>query len=149
MWFTNKEQAEAFTRSAGLVPAHVGSKVLSATERIYKFGRQQYHLVHEGLVLAWIDVVISPTIPVNDFNVNRLTVRYDDSGVPIFESFGPEDVDTLMEAIIHKKAEMLSDYLPIVRSEPFHDRRIKGNYLDHRWTVTYNEITIPNDADYK
>jgi nicotinamide mononucleotide adenylyltransferase len=132
LWFTNKEQAEAFTRSAGLVPVHVGSSCLRATEEFYKFGREQYHLVRDDVVLAWIDVVISPTIPVNDFNVNRLTVRYDESGIPIFESFGSEDVNTLMDAILHKKVEMLPDYLPIIRSNPFHYRRIKENYLDHR-----------------
>ena len=151
LWFLNKDNVDAFIRAMGadLVPAHVGSGTLNVTERIYKFAREQYHLVKDGVTMAWIDVVISPTIPVNDFNVNTLTVRYTNSGAQIFESFGSDGIDTLIDAIHDRKAVMLPDYIPLLCNNGYslvHSDRIKQNYLDHQWTITYGDLTVPSDA---
>jgi hypothetical protein len=153
LWFQTKEKATAFIQAMGadLIPAHVGSGTLNVTEQIYKFGREQYHLIKDGVMMAWIDVVISATIPVNDFNVNTLTARYTNSGAQIFESFGTDGIDTLIDAIHDKKAVMLPDYKLLFSGGYglIHSDRIKRNYLDHKWIVTYKDQIIPGDANLR
>jgi hypothetical protein len=152
LWFQTKEQVDAFIQAMGsnLIPGPFGSGAVKVTEQIYHFGREQYHLIKDNVVMAWIDVVISTTIPVNDFNVNTLTVRYTNSGAQIFESFGSEGIDTLIDAIHDKKVVMLPDYVPFLSMNGYsliHSDRIKKNYLDHNWIVTYKDLIIPPNAN--
>lgn len=64
--------------------------------------------------MAWFNLILSPTCPVNDFNVNQPTYLYNFiTAAPKAESFGDKSTTTLIESIRNKRATMLSCYINI------------------------------------
>ncbi len=74
LWFKNDEDATAFITAMGsmLRPNPIYNITDSSIE--YPFIRKQYHVITGETILFWIDIIISETLPVNDFEIN--TVRF-------------------------------------------------------------------------
>ena len=134
IWFTSQENAKAFVCEMGR-----DLKLMIDVQpenTVYKFQRQQYYLYKYDTCVAWIDVVVSETIPVNDFNINRLTCCYTQK-TKQFESYGPENKLALMDAIKNKCATMLPEYEEFLSGQyrSCHVQRLNRIYLQRGWNV--------------
>lgn len=145
VWFSTQTDADNFVKEMGssfVEGPFAFNAVAPVTPGVnYPFTRKQYHLYQHGTCVGWIDVIVSSTIPVNDFNVNRLTYLYSPgNNPPKAESFGDESSSTLIESIRNKRATMLPGYINILTgpqqtSEP-HLRRIQRIFLDKGWNIS-------------
>lgn len=156
IWFTNQNSADSFVREMGSSLIQMDKFAIEKNDVGYKFGRKQYHLFKYGTCVAWIDVIVSDKIPVNDFNVNRLTALYRD-GELVFESFGEESTSTLIGSIVCKQAVILPEYVKILTfpsspspSHPssIHFNRLNRIYLSNGWSISCL-TEIPDSPDIK
>ena len=157
IWFTTQEDADIFIENVGvflknldidfklsssgsLVPGEKNYKEFDGAHILYKFGRLQYHLIHNKFLITWIDIIVSKTIPVDDFNVNCLTYCYQD-GNKIPKSFGNESTEQLIKAISDKHATMLLTYVKKLISYPKYEwnfvKRINNNFIKKGWLISY------------
>jgi hypothetical protein len=145
IWFKSHQNAEAFIGEMG--KSFVKHKGISVSHNIYPgaFQRDQYHLVKSGECLAWIDVIVSPTIPVNDFDVNEVTYELNPENKWVTSA-----PDRLVKQIRDKRATMLSSYEDLFstlktthdssheddpRCQFFHQKRINRIFISKGWTV--------------
>ena len=135
LWFQTQAAADAFVAEMGAKFVEAHSFNIAPGNPIYKFARKQYHLREDGICVAWIDVIVSDKLPVNDFNVNELTVIYR-NGTACIE----DPTRTLVDAIQAKRARMLPEYVEILKSNDYgrsnaHIQRFNNIYLNQGWTV--------------
>ena len=135
LWFRTRDAADAFVAEMGASFREATGFAIAPGNPIYKFSRKQYHLIKDGICVAWIDVIVSDTLPVNDFNVNELTVCYC-NGTACIE----DPTRTLIDAIQAKRARMLPEYVQILKSNNYglaqaHRSRFYRIYLSQGWTI--------------
>jgi hypothetical protein len=124
IWFQTQKSADAFVKDMGSSFIEESIFASDPANLDYEFTRKQYHLYQHDTCIAWFDIIVSKTIPVNDFNVNKLTYLYkEDSSTPIPESFGDESTTTLINAIHNKHVIILPEYVNILMGR---DRRGRG-----------------------
>lgn len=76
--------------------------------------RNQYHLFHNGLCIAWINVVVSRTVPVDDFDVNMLFYSGRSFADPIWgidEDATKYTIDELLDKLARGKMGMLGTFV--------------------------------------
>src|SRR5579871_5182742 len=71
IWFRTQNDADSFVKEAGLI-----SNTDIDPSVVYPFIYQKYYLYRHGTCIAFVDVIISETIPVNDFHINKLVYFY-------------------------------------------------------------------------
>lgn len=113
IWFTNEIHAENFVEDVGsdLLPNNM---VVSNDSKVYKFGRQQYNLYSNGTCIAWIDVVVSSTVPVDDFDVNKLCYNGHLLTGPVWSvgyDTNADLVNELLEQLKERRMTMLDSYV--------------------------------------
>jgi len=152
IWFQTQDAADSFIKEMGL--SLVESIPAFSVEGVqYNFTRKQYYLYQYGTCIAWIDVIVSERIPVNDFNVNKLTYIYAPSpSNPSAKSFGDESVTTLIEAIHKKHATMLPEYINLLlNNTPMANKRLEriNRIFFHKgWTISCL-TQIPQNVDLR
>lgn len=139
LWFSNGSACAKFLE-------RMGDRLKIVTDfpvesDLYEFERQQYHLFSHGTCLAWVDVVVSKTFPVNDFDINYLIYR-NRNGLGTFGTFSEVPVSKLMDRINSKTVRILPGYVKIITdgSNPnshVHQRRVQERYLKRGWKVFY------------
>ncbi|CAH6419265.1 Hypothetical protein HVR_LOCUS465 [uncultured virus] len=136
VWFKTQQSADTFIAEMGCSFKQMSSfDVPQSGNRMYRFGRRQYHLSQHNTCIAFIDVIVNETIPVNDFNVNCLGCHYFGGSID-FHSFCDETVDDLVTGILTKNIIMLTSYISVINNDEYvHVRRVRCRYLDRGWTI--------------
>lgn len=103
-----------------------------------------------GDKLIYVDLVVSPTFPVTDFDVNTLVWN------PLTRkiiSQGSGSVTEILQNILEKKAEVENKYEKILFSSDHHSdkanaakKRVQRRFLDKGWTLTINNKPILIDV---
>lgn len=153
IWFTCQSDADAFVSLMGSCFRKFDG--VSVTEGVYpgSFSRNQYHLIKFDTRLAWFDIVVSPNLPVNDFDVNEVTytLESDDKWVTTASS-------RLIEQIRNKHAVMLPSYQAMIdkldhkvsssKDSPYcklyYQERIKRIFTSKGWKVTVPTVLSEN-----
>lgn len=147
IWFTKQEDANIFIKDVTFFLSLLNNDYkffkknnssFEAGTVHYTFGREQYHLYLNNQFISFVDIVVSETIPVDDFDVNRLTTLYNNDKM-IF--YGSEVLFTdLINQIKNKQVTMLDSYVERILLDKFPKqvfiKRINDNYLSKGWTVT-------------
>lgn len=109
IWFQKDEDASNFVYD--LNERLEVSRIDNANKHEkYPFTRRQYDLYQFKTLIAFIDVIVSEKMPVDDFNVNCLTAKYVNDNI-VFESWSQESPETLIDMILRKKAIMFPQYI--------------------------------------
>lgn len=142
LWFKDQDDAEQFVYHMG--KGFVKSPV-EVTKDAYPgaFKRTQYYLIKYNTCIAWFDVVVSPYVPVDDFDVNTLAYRRINDE---FVTFGSTISNNLVNQIKKKRAIMLASYTTKMSQmgcmgKYFTDRFNK--LLKQGWTI----YSINDDGD--
>jgi len=148
LWFTNQADADAFI--CYMCNLFVKFKGVDVTPYSYPgaFSRTQYHLTKFDTCLAWIDVIVSPTLPVNDFDVNEVTYSLLQNGIWITTA-----PPRLIDQIKDKHAVMLLPYQKLIdgardckisssfKFNPnykiYYMERIKRIFTNQGWKVSF------------
>ena len=145
LWFKSRTDANNFVSAMG--DSFVRFQCVSTTNGSYPgaFARNQYHLTAYDTCLAWIDVVVSPTLPVNDFDVNEVTYHIDEEG-----NWVTSAPSRLIGQINIKRAIMLLSYQELIanakdlktansKSNPlcklYYQERIKRIFTSKGWEI--------------
>jgi hypothetical protein len=126
LWFQTQDAADSFMTAAAslIVSTHTPEYNHPAGFHDYPFARRQFRLCGHDTPGAWIDVIISPDFPVDDFDINMLQGHIDPQGT-ISISCPPEyDCDTLQAKIIRKEAQMLPPYFQEMEEDRRQERRV-------------------------
>lgn len=99
-WFKTQYQADCFVNALPNL-LKLNDHDVQFQQDVYLFERKQYMFNH----FVIFDIIISPTLPVNDFDVNQLT--YNSNG---FKSYGFKDVNELCKLIDKKVMNALPSY---------------------------------------
>lgn len=151
LWFTNQLDADRFVRVMDKL--FVKFKGVDVTPDSYPgaFSRKQYHLTKFDTCLAWIDVIVSPTLPVNDFDVNEVTYSLLQNGTWITAA-----PPRLINQIKDKHAVMLFSYQKLIAEavdrksmnsefnpncKAYYSERIKRIFTNQGWTVSLPTVT--------
>ncbi len=102
-WFKTQQNADLFVFYMGDKLSKINDNDVDFQMNTYSFERRQYLLKckYENVI---IDIIVSPTLPVNDFDVNQLT--YNGS----FKSYGNKSVNDLIALIDSKGMNALPDF---------------------------------------
>ena len=113
IWFINKSDANTFVAAMGqdLREPPFGS---SDGNGLYQFDRTKYNLYCGNLCVAYIDVVVSEVLPVNDFDINKYAIQYVDNK-PLVTGLGG-----LVESHKFKLAHMLPYYFELLHNSSTH-----------------------------
>lgn len=142
VWFREQGGADSFVKAMGK-SFFLGRK--TDCPLLYKFTRQQYMFFQYDTFVANFDIIVSNELPVDDFDVNRLTYHVGDNEFIPYS--GSEAVEYIKRSIINKTATMLPEYkekLTRVREFPLHLNpdtaqihidRLKNRYLERGWTI--------------
>ena len=168
LWFRNDESANAFLvliKNKMNMLLHVEHDHLDHhSHRLYTFARTMYVLQDgHGQHISYIDIIISDTYPVNDYDVNHLTCQLKsrkDGFIFGYQGCYNDDqykilIQQKMTNIDEKKATMNPTYYhnlmvnPDVRNSNYrnwlkknHQQRLMSKYIQAGWTVTLPHHTI-------
>jgi len=155
LWFSNERNAALFLKEMGdALQVIEASMVNAGISPAYPFARKQYNYIVNNTIIGWIDVVISDDIPVDDFNVNRLTYFYNGSDKLQSHSYGPEPGYILKEYIIKKNVTVLESYQKKIRkyknNKSAQDVVIARiyKYKFEGWTISYATETSGNISTF-
>jgi len=87
--------------------------------------------------------LVSDHIPLNDFDVNALTLEYDKNSedIMIIRSFPSENADkikcNLMQAVKEKRTNITREYLKLIATSEAHFNYVYENYIVKGWKITY------------
>jgi len=139
LWFDSHKDASKFIM-------RMGNKLIKSdvkfTNGLYpdECTRQQFNLINNDTIVAWIDIIVSPKLPVNDFDVN--TVTYWLNNYSVWKTNSP---DYLITQIINKEASMLLTYKQLIDNAPdisndlqpksFYHNRINRIFTSKGWKV--------------
>ncbi len=161
LWFTSESNAKTFVKDMGRkfkIAKHDRALTEENRKVLYSWPRIQYHLYIWNICVAWVDIVVYPEFPVNDFNVNHLTFCYKIPGVVskyIWGDCANISVDgkvreestahNLQQAIIAKVAIMDRDHIDMlsdeeVKLERLH--RIRDRYINRGWMVMVGDLEL-------
>lgn len=149
LWFTSQSDADSFITEMKLM--YVGRsyfgehiKTFRPNPQLYSFDRTQYHLYMYGTCIAWFDIIISKSFPVDDFDVNFLSGLYDSNGKQL-QSENSIKKNELVDAINTKEMSILSSYVDRLLSMDgdgyVHLNRINNRYIARGWTIVFDEDT--------
>ena len=160
IWFTKQSDADEFVENVIQFAESRGNIFFSKSlcylrepgVSHYTFGRIQYGLWIEDKFVSFIDIVVSETIPVDDFNVNCLTYHYSSTG-KIPQSFSEDSTAKLIAAIATKQAYMLPSYIKKVLSGKLScnlfEQRLNRIFLSKGWKVyCLDQCLLPNPVVY-
>jgi len=146
IWFDDEKKAGLFVKDMD----KFFTIIQSCEKSIYPFGRILIAYTIYGTFITPIDIIICETIPIDDFDVNQLTVSIDELGGSTFESWGEKRPTFLMEAIKNKTATILPSYMTMIIEQSSKNEflldRMKRIFLNKGWTVRYFS-TIPIDVN--
>jgi len=158
IWFTTETDMKSFIKDMGRKLKAVRYQQSITEERknvLYNWPRNQYHLYIWNVNVAWIDVIVSPELPVNDFDVNHLTYCYRPNS--LFNSYIWGDcgdvtvegnvkefvtIDYVQKCILNKVATMDREYIDMLSDEEHGmDRleRVQNRYINRGWKVMVGE----------
>lgn len=132
-WFKTQYQADCFVNALPNL-LKLNDHDVQFQQDVYLFERKQYLYNH----FVIFDIIISPTLPVNDFDVNQLT--YSGNG---FKSYGVKNANELCKLINKKYMSELPEYNPGKMSTK--RRHVQNMRLEKfrsmGWTIfTYNHL---------
>jgi hypothetical protein len=134
LWFTTQASVDAFLREMGTSLVKYDLISVSAGSYPGAFSRNQYHLYKYGMCLAWIDVVVSPTLPVNDFDVNEVTYKLNSH-----DEWVTTSPSRLIQQIRDKHAVMLPCYQVLIEKAQESDNF--STKYNPRYKIYYEERT--------
>lgn len=168
LWFTSEQDAERFINEMNDEFIHKSEYDLELeNETKYPFKKKQYHYIFQGKCVAWFDVIVSESFPVNDLNVNMLSFGRSDNINYIYYAFGNkysfkshsnETISELIQFIENKEAVILEPYQKILMSKQYSSgqraycRRLEGRFLERGWKIkkrVVEYIDIMNLNEYK
>lgn len=132
IWFTNEEDVNKFVEKVPKLKPFTHNFENKPTES-YGFLRKKYCFNLYKEPICFFDLVISPTLPVDDFNVNKLYVKFDSNLKPLYEGDDAE-IRALIQSILEKRAIILDKYFEKF-DEEFFKRRVYLNYLEKDWEI--------------
>lgn len=141
LWFKTEDAAKTFVRKMGEKIKETGE----IKEGIYPKAskRNQYYLIKYDTWLAWMYIIVSNDLPVNDFDVNEVTYMLKDG------EWQTESPKRLIRQIEKKKAVMLLEFYDMMEKggcdhKHFHEERMKRIFIEKGW-----EILIPSGIKNK
>jgi hypothetical protein len=148
LWFQTDVDAENFIIQMGdkfvyVENATVDLKSNIDTMNLYPFSRKQYHLVLYNITIAWFDIIVNDTIPVDDFDINTLTYQINNDKFKAC-SYGSKSEEVLKNSIVEKKAEVLSSYVDRMRVHCYPTKRLQHRYIERGWKICYQNLTFDN-----
>jgi hypothetical protein len=140
IWFSTLEDLKEFLAESKLDDPGVDSLGRVFDDSLYPFNVIHGIISNGDIGVSFADYIVSPTFPVNDFNVNSLTFQFIE-GSPVSEVIGYDaTVDELVRDIENKTIHMREEYIQksqttIECHKPNIIARIKTRYLDRGWKV--------------
>lgn len=151
IWFTSQESADNFVDAMGSL--FVKSITIKDDAYTGCFSRSQYYLIYFGACLAWIDVIVSPTLPVNDFDVNEVTFTINEN-----DEWKTDSPRRLISQIKNKEAIMLKPYAKLMSEALEKSSNLNifnpsfksyyKNRIDRIFTSKGWKVYIPKDLSY-
>lgn len=116
IWFTTDSDAAKFVEEMGVrLVQNTRTKEFDITRKgFYKFGCTHYHIYQDDVCIAWMDIVISTEVPVDDFDVNTLCYNGGSFTAPVWyldPSDTSSDVNTLVQKITEQKMTMKNSFI--------------------------------------
>jgi hypothetical protein len=162
LWFTDSKKAEHFISEMGSNFKPIPEFTTTTSDRHYPFNRVQYHYFVNGICIAWFDLIISETFPVDDFDVNCLTFGYVD-GHKCWDvnerlqmdwthpkTNDPFPMSILKDRIMRKEARLLPSIETLFFCSPGNIsrqivlmHRFKKRYHQLGWKIMYRSIVCP------
>lgn len=135
-----KMEAEQYTR-IGLPRQTIGPSCTS-----YSMFNNIYLVHSPGTFTFIVDVSVCDVLPVDDFDINNLTYRYDSNGKWIMsyraskghDSIGRNVLENLLEKKVYIESRYLQDHRVLDMDKiEMKFAEIKNNFLDKGWRVFY------------
>lgn len=106
IWFTTDSDATSFVSEMGtrVIQNDITGLFDFKREGFYKFGRTHYHLYHNEVCIAWMDVVVSDEVPVDDFDVNTLCYNGGPFAEPLWY-LGPTATSSEIIVLVNKMTD--------------------------------------------
>ena len=142
IWFINKSAASTFVAAMGqdLREPPFGSY---GGNGLYQFDRTKYNLYCGDICVAYIDVVVSDVLPVNDFDIHRYAVQYFNN-MPLTAG-----LSGLVEYHKLKVADMLPYYFDLLHNPSTHNMhyaRVR-KLLNKGWKISLRGDRSPISQD--
>lgn len=136
IWFTTKDKAEMFVAAMDNTLLVNPNTHLGTT----KFDTKRYNLYCGNTCITYVDLVVSPQLPVDDFDVNTYVVEY--------RNKMPHNCDHLHQLIAQcktKQCHMLSQYFDLLNqpsTSEFHYARVR-KLMDQGWKIILPDTQSP------
>ncbi len=153
LWFISAEDARSFGKEIGLYcPDSIGEPHASAKNvsdpTLYEFNVYHNFISKAEQPVSFVDIIIAPELPVNDFNVNRLVAQvFDKEGKYELTSHDKPKSD-LLNCISSKTVYMCPEYFDKIEKRDGHSlkiiNRIKTRYIDRGWRVYIQNKSLDN-----
>lgn len=145
LWFTTLEDAKAFNEEKEIelfVQDLTDETYSPSDDAIYEFKVSHGIILKDKEPISFIDIIIAPELPVNDFDINRL-VSWGFVGDEIrsnkMKPMSDEKLWTLLDNGRDKVVNMLPEYRAKIERWNYYSgivlNRIKTRYLDRGWKV--------------
>ncbi len=107
LWFETEESADRFIEAMGESFLQMKGIDVQVDEYPGAFRRKQYYLIGHNTVLAWIDIIISKYLPVDDFDVNTVLFWIENNE---YRTDNSTLTRNLIKQIHEKRAIMMESY---------------------------------------
>ncbi len=146
IWFDDQVNANNFVTEMG--DSFKEDNVIDGTAYPGGFKRTQYWLIKDSVIMAFVDVVVSTELPVDDFDVNTLLFRVRNDEYVCNGSFYDKQ---LIEQIKQKKAVMMESYMKKIENLRSEKLKIIADKFEARidnlknkgWTIISNVSKEP------
>jgi hypothetical protein len=146
LWFKTKEDFNRFINNDSKL-RFVGT---TTNFELYNAPIKHYELVVYNTLLVHVSIIISPTLPVNDFDVNCLTKQYYcyyNGDIDPCNYSLPSNI-SLLTQIKNKEMNMLPSYLEHLTGKygEYHLQRVE-NFIKKGWTVKLYGFKVSNKEE--
>lgn len=151
VWFTKEADAKLFVEEMGAQLGNFNEDDKFPRDISHYEFKQWFGVLKQGnLAVSYVDIIINEAFPVNDFDVNCVSVRYwkDTGGNICYDMVcHGHELSDIVDAITKKTMTMKKEYLEkITKREESHsytkswtigliNTRITERYLGNGWTV--------------
>jgi hypothetical protein len=140
-WFPSQEDLFNFLKEAPIKSNNFDWMLNpSNSNSLYEFATFNGLLKKESLPLSFVDLVVSPEFPVNDFDINAVAFDMEDGRIRLEPMSTIDTLEKLVENVRNKMVYMRPTYLfKIENANKFHKNlildRIQNRYINRGWKV--------------
>jgi hypothetical protein len=96
-----------------------------------------------NITIAWFDIMVTDTIPADDFDINTLTHQINNDKFEA-RSYGTKTEEVLKRCIVNKRDELLATYVARMSSDCYATQRLERRYINKGWIICYKNEMFDN-----